>query len=157
MPFSVNTATIVGNVTRDPELRYTPSGQAVLKFGVATNRSIKKENNWQDVPTFHNIVVWGKIGEWLAANLHKGELVTVVGRIENRTYTDKTNQPHYISEIVAEHVIPMKRTGNQAAAPQQTPASRPAKQDDDDANPEGHDTGENTDPSQDVAPDDIPF
>jgi single-strand DNA-binding protein len=156
MSFSINTATLVGNVTRDPELRYTPSGQPILKFGMATNRSIKKENNWQDQPTFHNVIVWGKIGEWLAANLHKGELVTVVGRIENRTYQDKQNQKHYTSEVVAEHVIPMKRTTGAKSTQTSANLSKPTQQPDD-ANPEGHDTGEETDPSQDVPPDDIPF
>ncbi|MFA5895025.1 MAG: single-stranded DNA-binding protein, partial [Candidatus Shapirobacteria bacterium] len=66
MAFSINMAIISGNITRDPELRFTPSGQAVCSFGVATNRSIKKGEQWEDVPTFHNVVQWGKPAEFTA-------------------------------------------------------------------------------------------
>ena len=106
MPFSINMAIITGNVTRDPELRYTPSGAAVCSFGVATNHSVKKGDQWTDVPTFHNIVVWGKQAEYLSNNLKKGTKVSLTGRIDNRQYDAKDGTKKYISEIVAETVIP---------------------------------------------------
>ena len=106
MPFSINLAIITGNVTRDPELRYTPSGSAVLSFGVATNHSVKKGDQWTDVPTFHNIVVWGKQAEFLSNNLKKGTKVSIQGRIDNRQYDAKDGTKRYISEIVADIVIP---------------------------------------------------
>ena len=106
MPFSINMAIITGNVTRDPELRYTPSGAAVCSFGVATNHSIKKGDQWTDVPTFHNIVVWGKQAEYLSNTIKKGTKVSLTGRIDNRQYDAKDGTKKYISEIVAETVIP---------------------------------------------------
>lgn len=106
MPFSINLAIITGNVTRDPELKYTPSGTAVCTFGVATNHSIKKNDQWTDIPTFHNIVVWGKQAEYLANIVKKGTKVSITGRIDNRQYDAKDGTKKYISEIVADTVIP---------------------------------------------------
>ena len=106
MPFSINLAVITGNVTRDPELRYTPSGAAVCSFGVATNHSIKKGDQWEDIPTFHNIVVWGKQAEYLTNVIKKGTKVSITGRIDNRQYDAKDGTKKYISEIVADTVIP---------------------------------------------------
>lgn len=106
MAFSINLAIITGNVTRDPELKFTPSGMAVCTFGVATNRSIKKGENWEDVPCFHNIVVWGKQAEYIASVVKKGIRISIQGRIDNRQYEAKDGTKKYISEIVAETVIP---------------------------------------------------
>lgn len=106
MPFSINMAVITGNVTRDPELRYTPSGAAVCSFGVATNHSIKKDNQWTDIPTFHNIVVWGKQAEYISGVVKKGMRVSLTGRIDNRQYDAKDGTKKYISEIIADTVIP---------------------------------------------------
>ena len=106
MAFSINLAIITGNVTRDPELKYTPSGSAVTTFGVATNHSVKKGDVWEDRPTFHNIVVWGKIAEYLTNTLKKGMKVSISGRIENRVYDKKDGTKGNISEIVADTVIP---------------------------------------------------
>lgn len=106
MAFSINLAIITGNVTRDPELKYTPSGSAVCTFGVATNHSIKKNDQWTDVPTFHNIVLWGKQAEYIANTVKKGVKVSITGRIDNRQYDAKDGTKKYISEIVADTVIP---------------------------------------------------
>ncbi|MFA6007471.1 MAG: single-stranded DNA-binding protein [Candidatus Shapirobacteria bacterium] len=106
MAFSINMAIITGNVTRDPELRYTPSGSAVCSFGVATNHSIKRGEQWENVPTFHNIVVWGKQAEYISNNVKKGVKVSLTGRIDNRQYDAKDGTKKYISEIVADNVIP---------------------------------------------------
>lgn len=99
-------AVITGNVTRDPELRYTPSGAPVCSFGVATNHSIKKDDQWTDIPTFHNIVVWGKQAEYISNTVKKGMKVSLSGRIDNRQYDAKDGTKKYISEIVADTVIP---------------------------------------------------
>jgi single-strand DNA-binding protein len=106
MAFSINMAIITGNVTRDPELRYTPSGSAVCSFGVATNHSIKRGEQWENVPTFHNIVVWGKQAEYISNTVKKGVKVSLTGRIDNRQYDAKDGTKKYISEIVADNVIP---------------------------------------------------
>ncbi len=99
-------AVITGNVTRDPELRYTPSGTPVCSFGVATNHSIKKDDQWTDIPTFHNIVVWGKSAEYISNTVKKGMKVSLTGRIDNRQYDAKDGTKKYISEIIADTVIP---------------------------------------------------
>ncbi len=127
MSFSINLAIITGNVTRDPELRYTPSGAAVCSFGVATNYSVKKNDQWTDVPTFHNIVVWGKQAEYLSNTLKKGMKVSLQGRIDNRSYDAKDGTKKYISEIIAETVIPFtdRRTGSDSY-PENGPASEPS-------------------------------
>lgn len=130
MAFSINLAIITGNITRDPELRYTPSGSAVCSFGVATNHSIKKDDQWTDVPTFHNIVMWGKPAEYIANTIKKGMKVSLTGRIDNRQYDAKDGTKKYISEIVAETVIPFTepKTGSadysapQASAPKKSAA-----------------------------------
>ncbi len=74
MAFSLNKVLIIGNVTRDPESRATPSGQTVANFGIATNRRWKDatSGDWKDQPEFHNIVAWGKLAETCAQYLRKG-------------------------------------------------------------------------------------
>lgn len=126
MAFSINMAVISGNVTRDPELRYTPSGQAVCSFGVATNRSIKKGDQWENVATFHNVVQWAKPAEFTSNNLKKGMKVTVTGRIDNRSYDAKDGTKKYISEIVADSVIFYSEHQNQTSSdtPHQEPQSQ---------------------------------
>lgn len=100
---NLNKAFILGNLTRDPELRTLPSGQSVVNFGVATNRYWRdKEGNRKEEVQFHNIVVFGPRADIAAKYLTKGSLVLVEGRIQNRSYEDKTGQRRFVSEIVAE-------------------------------------------------------
>lgn len=123
MSFSINLAIITGNVTRDPELRFTPSGQAVCSFGVATNRSVKKGEQWEDIATFHNVVQWGKPAEYTANNVKKGTKVTVTGRIDNRSYDAKDGTKKYISEIVADTVISLSDHRNIPSGEPSSPVS----------------------------------
>lgn len=121
MSFSINRAIITGNCTKQPELRFTPSGTAVLNFSVATNRSVKDEQadgGYRDVATFHNITVFGKICDWLSKNLAKGQAVTVTGRIENSTY-EKEGKTFYSSKIIADDVIPHRSPKTTSGAPTQ--------------------------------------
>lgn len=100
-----NQATIVGNLTRDPEVRFTDNGNAVCKFGVATNeRWTDKNGEKQEKATFHNIVVWGKQAEHCGQYLNKGRQVLIVGKIDNRSYDADDGTKKYISEIVAQRV-----------------------------------------------------
>ena len=132
MPFSINMAVITGNVTRDPELRYTPSGAAVCSFGVATNHSIKKGEQWENIPTFHNIVVWGKQAEYISNNVKKGMKVSLTGRIDNRQYDAKDGTKKYISEIIADTVIPFteRRTGEEGQSPENNNSQQEAPAED---------------------------
>lgn len=110
MAFSINRATILGNVTKDPTVRYTQSGITVCSFSVATNHSIKQpDGTYKDIPTFHNVIVWGKTGEFISRDSKKGTKIYVEGRIQNRSYTDKNGVIKYTSEIVADQAIPMSQ------------------------------------------------
>jgi single-strand DNA-binding protein len=151
MAFSINMAVITGNVTRDPELRYTPSGTAVCSFGVATNHSIKKDDQWTDVPTFHNIVVWGKQAEYISGVVKKGMRISLTGRIDNRQYDAKDGTKRYISEIIADTVVPFTNRPSAEGSSEESPTE-------DNTSP----TESQTTPAEDkvediVIPDEMPF
>lgn len=99
-----NKAFILGNVTRDPELRTTPSGQSVASFGIATNRIWKSQaGERQKSAEFHNVVAWGRLAEICHQYLKKGSLVFVEGRIQTRSWQDQASgQKRFRTEIVAE-------------------------------------------------------
>ena len=102
---SVNKAILIGNLGKDPELRYTPSGQAVASFPLATSERYKdKEGNWQERTDWHNIVVWGRQGETVKEYLKKGRSAYVEGRIQTRSYDDREGNKKWITEIVANRV-----------------------------------------------------
>jgi len=131
MSFSINQVILSGNVSQEPQLKYTPSGTAVATFSVATSRSIKKGDQWENVPTFHRVTVWQKLAEFVYQNLAKGQLVTVRGRLDNRSYEDQQGVKKYVTEIVAEDVVfstPKKTATASTARP--TQPSRPAPQED---------------------------
>lgn len=101
---SVNKAILVGNLGRDPELKYTPSGRAVATFSIATNRRWTGQDGQKNqATTWHNIVSWGRQAEVMKEYLHKGDQVYIEGRIENRSYDDKEGNKRYISEVVVEN------------------------------------------------------
>lgn len=104
----INRATLMGNVTRDPELRYTPSGTAVLSFSLATNRRYKSGDDWKDEASFHNIVVW-RNAESLSQRLKKGTRMHIDGRIQTRSWDDADGKKNYKTEIVADNVILIDR------------------------------------------------
>ena len=102
---SVNKAIIVGNLGKDPEVRFTQSGRAMARFSVATTESwMDKENGRQERTEWHNIVVWGKQVESCGQYLAKGRQVYIEGSIRNRSYDDKEGNKRYITEIVAQRV-----------------------------------------------------
>lgn len=129
MSFSINQVILAGNVSQEPELKYTPNGTAVCTFSVATSRSVKKGEQWENVPTFHRITVWQKLAEFVSNNLVKGQQVTVRGRIDNRTYEDQQGVKKYITDIVAEDVVfSAPKKGTTTTAPKQTAQpQRPAQ------------------------------
>lgn len=109
MAFSINHITLLGNVSKDPEaLKYTKGGTAVLNFSMATNRSVKDGDGYKNVGTFHRIVMYGKLAEWVYNHIQKGTKIYVDGRLENRSWEKKDGSKAYITEIVAENVIPMQ-------------------------------------------------
>jgi len=136
----VNKAILIGNLGRDPELRYTPGGQAVATFSLATGEKWRdKDGVLQDKTEWHNIVVWGRQAETAKEYLTKGKQVYIEGRIQNRSYDDKDGNKRYISEIV---VLRMQFLGTRdqagvgapsggEAPPEPPPANDLASEDDD--------------------------
>ena len=98
-----NTVTIVGNVTRDPELRYTPAGAAVANFGVAWNR---KGKNDEDVVSFFDITCWRNLAENVSESITKGSRVIVYGRLDQRSWENQDGERRSKVEIVADDVAP---------------------------------------------------
>lgn len=104
---SLNKVTLIGNLTRDPELRYTPSGTAVCTFGLATNRSWMPAEGGErkEEAEFHRIVSWQKLAELCAQLLFKGRKVFVEGRLQTRTWTGQDQQERTTTEIVIDNMI----------------------------------------------------
>ncbi len=101
----LNKAYIIGNLTREPELKALPSGIKVCSFAVATNRSFKdKDGQRKDVADFHNIVAFGKLGELSAQYLKKGQQALVEGRIQTRSWDAPNGEKKYRTEIIADNV-----------------------------------------------------
>lgn len=106
MSDGVNKATLLGNISSDPELRYTQAGQAVLSFSFATNESyIDRDKQKQERADFHNIVVWGARGEGLGKFLKKGFGLFIEGPIRTRTWDNKDGRKCYKTEIHASNVV----------------------------------------------------
>lgn len=102
---NLNKVFLVGNLTRDPELRNLPSGAAVASFGMATNRVWKnQQGEKQEDVQFHNIVVFGRQAEIVSQYLAKGSLILVEGRIQTRSWEGKDGVKQYRTEIVAERI-----------------------------------------------------
>ncbi len=98
---SVNKVILVGNLGKDPELRYTPSGTAVTTFSLATTERYKdRDGNKQTKTEWHNIVAWRQLAEICGKYLHKGKQIYIEGKIQNRSYDDRDGNKRYISEVV---------------------------------------------------------
>ena len=104
-----NTVTLVGNLTRDPELRFTQGGRAVASFGIAVNRRYQVNGEWQEQTSFFNVVAWGQLGENAAASLTKGARIIVNGRLEQREYQTQQGEKRTVIEVNADEVAPSLR------------------------------------------------
>ena len=101
-----STVTIVGNLTRDPELRFTAGGKGVASFGVAVNRRYQVNGEWQEKVSFFNVTAWDTLGENAAASLTKGTRIMVTGRLEQREYETTAGEKRNVVEIVADELGP---------------------------------------------------
>lgn len=111
--FSLNRAQVLGNLTRDPEVRSLPSGQTVTSFAVATNRRWKdKDGNYKEDTQYHEIVVWGKLGEMASTMLQKGKKVFVEGRLSTTSWEAQDGAKRQKTEIVADSFIPLAPKGD---------------------------------------------
>jgi single-strand DNA-binding protein len=104
-----NTVTVVGNLTRDPELRFTTGGKGIASFGLAVNRRYQQNGEWQEKVSFFNVSAWDNLGENAAASLTKGTRVIVTGRLEQREYETQQGEKRNVVEIVADEIGPSLR------------------------------------------------
>jgi len=104
-----STVTIVGNLTRDPELRFTAGGKGIASFGLAVNRRWQQNGEWQEKVSFFNVTAWDTLGENISASLTKGTRVIVTGRLEQREYETKEGEKRNVVEIVADEIGPSLR------------------------------------------------
>jgi len=150
MARGVNKVILLGNLGKDPELSYLPSGQSVAKFSLATSRKYKdKTGELKEETEWHNIVAWGKLGEISAQYLKKGRQAYVEGRISSRKWEDREGKQRTSFEIVADEVVLLGSRGEEGAEAPARPAAatRSAKPSDDFGEPA----------SQEITDDDIPF
>ncbi len=170
MARSLNKVELIGNLTRDPELRYTPQGTPVCSFGLATNRSwVTDSGEKKEEAEFHRIVAWNKLAELCSQLLTKGRKVYVEGRLANRNWTGQDGAQRNITEIVISDMIILdsRREGAEAPAHEDIPEYVDEASVEADA---GSGTKEKTkieskpkpevkkeEASEEVNPDDIPF
>ncbi len=120
---SINKAILVGNLGKDPELRYTANGTAVCTFPLATSERYKDRDGQQQEKTeWHNIVAWRQLAEICGKFLAKGKQVYIEGKIQNRSYDDRDGNKRYITEIVADQMQMLGRVGDEGGQPRREPA-----------------------------------
>lgn len=137
----INKVILVGNLGKDPEVKYLEGGIAIAKFPLATTESIKDKNGQkQDQTEWHNIVLWRGLAEIAEKYLRKGQTVYIEGKIRSRSYDDKDGNKRYITEIVGETMQMLSKksdagesvTGNAPTASSQDPISMPPATPEDD-------------------------
>ncbi|MBW2538051.1 MAG: single-stranded DNA-binding protein [Deltaproteobacteria bacterium] len=123
----INKVILVGNLGRDPEVRYTPSGVAVANFNIATSEKWKDKNTgeMQERTEWHRIVAWGKLGEICGEYLSKGRQVYIEGRIQTREWEDKEGIKRYTTEIVANEMNMLGTRDSGETARPSTPVQAP--------------------------------
>jgi single-strand DNA-binding protein len=112
---SVNKVILVGNVGKDPEVKYTPSGTPVAKFSIATNERFKaKSGEWQDRTEWHNLIAWQRLAEIVGEYVQKGSKLYIEGRLQTSSWEDKqSGEKKYRTEIVANDLVLL--SGNRSA------------------------------------------
>lgn len=135
MSFSLNKVQLIGKLGKDAEHRFTTSNNSVSSFSVATDHSYKgKDGNWVNDTTWHNVVAFG-LSDFMKNALKQGKQFFVEGRLAKRDYTDKDNVKRYVTEIIAERLIPLDNTkaanGNAPAADTDTQVGNPVDENDD--------------------------
>ncbi|MFH0776928.1 MAG: single-stranded DNA-binding protein [Patescibacteria group bacterium] len=129
MASSLNKVQVIGNLTRDPEVRQTPNGQTVATIGIATNRKWKNAaGELQEEAEFHNVVVWGKLAEICQQYLKKGAKTYFEGRLKTRSWEDPDGKKNYRTEIIAENMIMLDSRGGGSFSAGSAPAAKSAPQ-----------------------------
>ncbi|MDD2736205.1 MAG: single-stranded DNA-binding protein [Desulfuromonadaceae bacterium] len=136
---SLNKVMLIGNLGKDPEVRFTASGQAVAGFSLATSEKFKGKNGeWEERTEWHNITLWGKLAEISGEYLSKGKTIYVEGRLQTRKWQDKSGNDRYTTEIVGDKMQMLspkgeKSGGDNSPAPKSNSSNyeEPPFQDDD--------------------------
>ncbi len=125
---SLNKAMLIGNLTKDPVVRYTPNSTAVCSFSIATNRSWAPNDGGEkrEEVDYHNIVAWSKLAELCGQMLHKGDKVYVEGRMQTRDWKTNDGQDRRTTEVVIDEML-ILNSRQPGAAPYQAPAATPSK------------------------------
>lgn len=135
---SVNKVILIGNLTRDPEMKTTQSGQVIVSFGLATNRAwTTSEGDKKESAEFHEVVAWAKLGEICHKTLKKGKFVYIEGYLKTRSWETESGDKKYRTEIVAQDmVILSKRSDAPMGAGDDDDSYEPMPMEDDDYTPE---------------------
>lgn len=165
MARSLNRVQLIGNLTRDPELRYTPTGAAVVSFGLATNRGWTTESGEKKEETeFHRIIAWNKLAELCSQFLLKGRKVYVEGRLVTRTWTTQDAQQRSTTEIVIDNMILLDSprpasgvVGTKETQETSSASSGQAKEPEKEVVKEKKETEETKVQDESITADDIPF
>ncbi len=130
---SVNKVILLGNLGRDPELRYTPNGTAVANFTIATNETWKdRDGQKQEHTEWHRIVVWGKLAEICGEYLRKGRQVYIEGTLRSRTYKDKEGVEKSVTEVRADNMVMIGRSDGGGQDSGRGTSEKPPEYSDDD-------------------------
>lgn len=161
MARSLNKVTLIGNLTRDPELRYTPQGTAVCTFGLATNRSwVTDSGEKREEADFHRLVAWNKLAELCSQLLAKGRKIYVEGRLSTRSWTGQDGAQKSVTEIVINDMIILDSKREAGAEEDSIPDYHEEEipaEGAEAAAPKQEKKKKTEEPSEDVNPDDIPF
>ncbi len=158
MARSLNKAQLIGNLTRDPELRYTPQGTAVCSFGLATNRGWTTDNGEKkEEAEFHKIVAWNKLGELCSQLLSKGRKVYVEGRLSTKSWTGQDGAQRTTTEIVIDDMIILDSRRDIEGTTGEELAPKEPKVEEESAKEEKESKKEKKVNEEEVNPDDIPF
>lgn len=149
----INNVTLTGRLTRDPELRYTPSNKAVATATIAVDRNRKDENGERQAD-FINLVFWNKQAETLANYVKKGHMIGVVGSIQTRNYENQQGQRVYVTEVVVNSFTFLESRSNQGQNPQQPQNNGGFQQQPQNFAPDNNPFGGNP---MDISDDDLPF
>jgi single-strand DNA-binding protein len=115
---SLNKVMLIGNLGKDPEVRYTASGTAVAGFSLATSERFKGKNGeWEDRTEWHNITLWGRLAEIAGEYLAKGKTVYIEGRLQTRKWQDKDGRDRYTTEVVGEKMQMLSGKGEGGGRP----------------------------------------
>lgn len=145
---SVNKVILLGNLTRDPELRYTPQGHAVCSFGLATNREWKTEGEKQESTEFHNLVAWNKLAELCSQLLTKGSKVFIEGRLQTRDWVAEDGSKRYKTEVVVDEMVLLNSKKSEGWAGGASADAAPQA---------GEAAAEEAEESEDVSSSEVPF